>query len=157
VGQFADAATERLRTRLATRLGGGWATETTVAGTSVDLLGRVEGRVVAVELEWRRADPVNNTAKLFRHLVSGELDADAVHVVQLLTQYYDLQSGGVRSKRANAEFVGRVAVRAVDRLSYDECTVDVDPPKRGGDRPPEWTEAVDAAVEEVAERVDGAE
>lgn len=154
MGEFADDAAERLRSRLRARLDGTWEREATVAGTPVDVLGRGDDRVVAVELEWRRADPVNNTAKLFRHLVDGELDADAVHVVQLFTRYYDLQSGGVSSKRANAEFVGDVAARAVDRLSYDAVTVAVEPPKRGGPRPPGWRAALDAAAETVAARLD---
>lgn len=150
MGEFADDAAERLHDRLAARLGGSWTREATVAGTPVDVLGRTADGVVAVELEWRRADPVDNTAKLFRHLVDGELDAESVRVVQLFTRYYDLQSGGVSSKRANAEFVGRVAAASVDRLSYAAHTLDLAPPKRGGDRPSGWRAAVDAAADAVA-------
>lgn len=149
MGTFATEVQERLRDALAARLGGEWETEASIAGTPVDVLGR--DPTVAVEVEWRRADPVNNTAKLFRHLADGTLDGEVV-VVQLFSRYYDLQSGGVSSKRENAEFVGEVAADALAGFEYHPLTLDIDPPKRGGDRPDRWREAVDAIAAEIPER-----
>ena len=151
MGAFADAVNERLRERLQSSAPGvEWTTEHDVAGTPVDVVGTREGEVVCVELEWRRADPADNTAKLFRHLVEGSLDAECVRVYQLFTGYYDLASGGVSSKRLNAEFVGRVAARTVPELTYEPLDLPIDPPKRGGDRPPDWEAAVDAVGERLA-------
>lgn len=149
MGTFATKVQERLRDALAARLGGEWETEASIAGTPVDVLGREP--TVAVEVEWRRADPVNNTAKLFRHLAEGTLD-DEVVVVQLFSRYYDLQSGGVSSKRQNAEFVGAVATDALAGFEYTPLTLDIDPPKRGGDRPDGWQAAVDTIADAIPER-----
>lgn len=71
---------------------------------------------------------------------------------QVFTRYYDLVSGDISSKRKNAEFVGRVAADALDGLSYRSLTIDVDPPKRGGERPESWQGATDAVAETIAER-----
>jgi hypothetical protein len=151
MGAFADAVNERLRERLGSLAPEfEWTTEHYVAGTPVDVVGTREGETVCVELEWRRADPADNTAKLFRHLVEGSLDAEHVRVYQLFTDYYDLASGGVSSKRQNAEFVGRVAARAVPALTYEPLDLAIDPPKRGGERPPDWGAAVDAAAARIA-------
>ncbi|MDZ7745069.1 MAG: hypothetical protein U5K28_00500 [Halobacteriales archaeon] len=149
MGTFATDVQERLRDALAERRNGEWATETTIAGTPVDVLGQGE-RTVAVELEWRRADPVNNTAKLFRHLAEETLDGEIL-VLQLFSRYYDLQSGGVSSKRENAEFVGRVATDALAGFDYRPLTLDIDPPKRGGDRPEGWRTAVARAATQIAD------
>jgi len=152
VGAFADAVQERLRGELRERCPAyDWATEHGVGGTPVDVAGRRDGHLVVVELEWRRADPADNTAKLFRHLAEGALDDhDGVDVVQLFTGYYDLQSGGVSSKRLNAEFVGERAAEAFGRLSYRAVDLAVDPPKRGGERPAGWEAAVAEAAADVA-------
>lgn len=153
MGAFADDATERLRERLARTVGGTWETEARVAGTRVDVLGRVGEEIIAVEVEWRRADPVNNTAKLFRHLAEERLDAARVEVVQAFTRYYDLADGGVSSKRANAEFVGEVAAETVERLAYRPLTLDIEPPRRDGARPDGWEAAVDSVAASVADRL----
>jgi hypothetical protein len=150
VGVFADAVNDRLREGLAERRPGfEWTREHRVAGTPVDVAGVTPDRLVAVELEWRRADPADNAAKLFRHIHEGNVDR-RVTVCQAFTRYYDLASGGVSSKRANAEFVGRVAARTLPDLSYHAVEFDLDPPKRGADRPTGWVGAADRVVERVA-------
>jgi hypothetical protein len=108
--------------------------------------------LVAVELEWRRADPADNTAKLFRHIHEGSIDR-RVTVCQVFTGYYDLASGGVSSKRKNAEFVGRIAARTLSDLAYHAVEFGLDPPKRGGDWPPEWREVADETVDRIASLV----
>ncbi|MEF8888267.1 MAG: hypothetical protein V5A30_10700 [Haloarculaceae archaeon] len=154
MGEFASTVQADIRDGLADRHSRfAWETEFDVAGTPVDVAGRADDRLVLVELEWRRADPVGNTAKLFRHLDSGALDAGQVTVVQVFSGYYDLARGGVSSKRLDAEFVGRVAADALDALSYDSLDLDVDPPKRGGDPPPDWEAAVGDVVATISERV----
>jgi hypothetical protein len=155
VGRFADEVNDRLRTTLASDAPAlAWSTERHVAGTPVDVAGDGPDRLVAVELEWRRADPSDNAAKLFRHLSAGSIEADRVVVVHLFTRYYDLARGGVSSKRRNAEFVGSVAADTLDGLSYHPVTVDIDPPKRGGDRPAGWQDAVTRVAETVADTID---
>lgn len=160
MGRFADAVNEHLRTGLADRAPRfDWHTEYDVAGTPVDV-GGVHGpaagetELIAVELEWRRADPADNAAKLFRHLAEGRIDADRVTVVHVFTRYYDLASGGVSSKRKNAEFVGSVAAETLAALAYHPLTFDLDPPKRGADRPSGWRSAADAAVDETVRRIE---
>jgi hypothetical protein len=151
MGAFADAVNGRLCERLRSLAPEfEWETEHYVAGTPVDVVGTRDGEVVCVELEWRRADPADNTAKLFRHLVEGSLDAERVRVYQLFTGYYDLGSGGVSSKRRNAEFVGRVAARSVPAMTYEPLDLEIDPPKRGGERPTDWDAAVDDAGARIA-------
>jgi hypothetical protein len=112
--------------------------------------------LVLVELEWRRADPANNTVKLLRELVETELSAPytAVHVVQLFTRYYDLQSGSVSTKRRNAEFVGERVADTVAAATFAGVTLD--PPKRGGDLPEGWRDAVGDAADRIAREVGGA-
>ncbi|GAA0458738.1 hypothetical protein MUK72_02935 [Halococcus dombrowskii] len=152
MGSFATAVQSRLRERLAVlRPGFDWKTEHHVATTPVDVAGRADDHVALVELEWRRADPANNTAKLFRHLDEETLAADAVDVFQLFTGYYDLTSGGVSSKRLNAEFVGRIGTQALDSFRYRTVDFVLDPPKRGGDRPDDWEAATDATAREIAD------
>ena len=89
MGAFADDAAERLRDALAGRLEShGWTTERYVSRTPVDVAG--DGQpLLLVELEWRRADPANNTVKLFRHLAEGGLDGE-IRLFQAFTRYYDL-------------------------------------------------------------------
>ena len=152
MGRFADEGSALLCDHLASAVPDlAWSTERSVAGTPVDVAGDGDGVLVAVELEWRRADPSDNAAKLFRHLAEGTVDADRVVVVHLFTRYYDLARGGVSAKRENAEFVGRVAARTLEGFSYHPVTVALDPPKRGGERPDGWREAVDEAAATVAE------
>lgn len=153
VGAFADDVNAHLRDALAAAVGGTWETEHRVAGTPVDVAGTLDGRLVLVELEWRRADPADNTAKLFRHLSEGTIDADRVTVCQVFTAYYDLTSDGVSSKRENAEFVGRVAARTFARLSYHPVEFPLDPPKRGAERPDGWRKVADETAGEIVDRL----
>jgi hypothetical protein len=152
VGKFADAVAVRLRNALAERWPNlDWEAEYRVGRTPVDVAGEDGDRFVAVELEWRRADPADNTAKLFRHLAEGGFeDYDEICVCQVFTGYYDLQSGGVSSKRENAEFVGSVAEDAFDRFRYRPVRFDLIPPKRGGERPEGWRARTDETAAEIA-------
>jgi hypothetical protein len=154
MGTFATAVQSRLRERLAAlRPRFDWETEHHVADTPVDVAGRADGHAALVELEWRRADPANNTAKLFRHLAEEALTADSVDVFQLFTGYYDLTNGGVSSKRLNAEFVGRIGTNALDSFRYHAIDFALDPPKRGGERPTDWATATDSTARTIAERL----
>src|SRR6056297_1620668 len=139
MGAFATAVQDYLCDSLAASvLAVDWQTEYLIAGTPVDVAGVGDTHLYLIELEWRRADPADNAAKLFRHLDSGEITAEAVTVFHLFTNYYDLARGGVSSKRENAEFVGRMAAEAFDRVAYHPVNFDLDPPKRGGDWPDDW-------------------
>jgi len=156
VGEFATTVQSYLERALDERCPSvTWQTEAPVGGTRVDIAGDGDGGRYLVELEWRRADPADNTAKLFRHLADGVFDTERVAVFQLFTDYYDLQRGGVSSKRRNAEFVGRVAAETVGRLSYTPVELGLDPPKRGGTRREGWEAAVDAVADEVGETIAG--
>ncbi|MFC7081861.1 hypothetical protein [Halorussus caseinilyticus] len=123
MGEFADAVRDRLRDALAERRPSlDWETEYRVRRTPVDVVGTSPDRFVTVEVEWRRADPVNNTAKLFYYADEGEVDEyDEVVVCQLFSGYYDLASGGVSSKREVAEFVGETAAESVEHVSFHPC------------------------------------
>jgi hypothetical protein len=123
-----------------------WSTEYRIGRRPVDVAGERERELVLVELEWRRADPADNTATLFRHLASETLGAEVIHVRQLFTTYYDLASGDVSSKRKNAEFVGDRVAAVFDHVDYEAVTLSLDPPKRGGDLPVDWTETVEATA-----------
>jgi len=150
VGEFATRVQRDLCERLAAASPAyDWETEVHVGNTPVDVVGRDSRTVVLVELEWRRADPADNAAKLFRHLSAGTLDADRIVVCQLFTEYYDLATGGVSAKRKNAEFVGRVAAEALGGLTYRAVDLPLNPPKRGGDLPADWQQPVATAVEEI--------
>lgn len=175
MGEHATAVQARLRELLAERRPDReWHTEYSVAGTPVDVAGTPTDvaetptdmagtptdaadtdadSLVLVELEWRRADPADNTAKLFRHLADGRFETRVV-VCQIFTGYYDLTTGGVSSKRENAEFVGRAAARAFDRMTYHPVELPLDPPKRGGDLPGSWESATATAAEAVAATLD---
>ncbi|WP_137286663.1 hypothetical protein [Halorussus salinisoli] len=152
MGEFAEAVRDRLRDALAEQLPSlGWQTERRIRRTPVDVVGTDDARFVAVELEWRRADPVNNTAKLFYYAEDGEIDEyDEVVVCQLFSGYYDLASGGVSSKREVAEFAGETAAESVERVSFHPLRLPIDPPKRGGERPGGWRARTDETAEEVA-------
>jgi hypothetical protein len=156
VGDAARRVQKRLRDRLeAARPAFDWTVEYRIGGTPVDVAGEGRDRssgertLVLVELEWRRADPADNTAKLFRHLAGGTLDAfDRIVVRQVFTGYYALSSGGVSSKRKNAAFVGARVARTFEHVDYEPVTLPFEPPKRGGDLPADWREAVDAVARE---------
>jgi len=152
VGEFAEAVTAELEAELQRRAAAlSWTTEYYVGRTPVDE--EVEGEpLTLVELEWRRADPANNTVTLFRHLDAGEI-SEPVCVFQLFTRYYDLQSGGVSSKRKNAAFVGDRVAATFGGVTYEALTLDVDPPKRGGELPDGWRGAVEAAADAISDRL----
>ena len=158
MGSDAERVASELEAALTERVPSlAWTTERYVGRTPVDVAGEGSGegpgdRIVLVELEWRRADPADNTVTLFRHLADGAL-AGEVRVFQLFTRYYDLRSGGVSSKRENAAFVGDRVAETFDGVSYEAATLDVDPPKRGGELPDDWRDAVDAAADRIAERL----
>jgi hypothetical protein len=158
VGEFAEAVRDRLRNVLAERRPRlDWRTEYRIRQTPVDVVGTAEetnageDRFVAVELEWRRADPANNTAKLFYYAEEDEMDAyDEVVVCQLFSGYYDLASGGTSSKREVAEFVGETAAASVERVAFHPLRLPIDPPKKGGERPEDWRARTDEAADELA-------
>ena len=154
MGSFATVVQSHLRERLATlRPRFDWQTERYIAGTPVDVAGCTDGHAALVELEWRRADPADNTAKLFRHLAEETLAAGSIDVFQVFTDYYDLTNGGVSSKRLNAEFVGEVGADALDSFRYHAVEFALDPPKRGGDRPAGWEDVTDETARKIAERL----
>ncbi|SIR58128.1 hypothetical protein SAMN05421858_2938 [Haladaptatus litoreus] len=120
----------------------------------MDVVGHADEHFVAVELEWRRADPVNNTAKLLYYVDEGELDDyDRISVFQVFTGYYDLASGGISSKREIAEFVGDVAADSFSQVSFSPVTFGLEPPKRGGEWPEEWEAVAEETVEKIVRRV----
>ena len=156
MGELATAVQTYFRERLAESCPSvTWETEYQVAGTPVDVAGFAGQRRYLVELEWRRADPADNAAKLFRHLDAGEFDGEQVSVFQVFTGYYDLKRGGVSSKRKNAEFVGRVGEETVDTLSYTAVDFDLVPPKRGGTPPVDWETDADAVIESLRGEIHG--
>ena len=69
MGRNAERVQEYLLAVLAERIPDAeWETEYRVGGTPVDVGGVTEaGELCVVELEWRRADPADNAAKIFRH------------------------------------------------------------------------------------------
>ncbi|UIP00656.1 hypothetical protein Hbl1158_04665 [Halobaculum sp. CBA1158] len=155
MGEAASRVQRRLRERLASAVSGRtWHTEYPIGSTPVDVAG-VGDDIAAVELEWRRADPADNTVTLFRELAASDLDSTygSVTVVQVFSRYYDLRSGGHSTKRRNAEFVGERIARTVPGASFAAVTLDVDPPKRGGDLPADWRDAVDDVADRVADAV----
>ena len=152
MGEFAEAVRDRLRDALTERRPSlDWTTEYRIRRTPVDVVGTSDERLAAVELEWRRADPVNNTAKLFYYTDEGEIDEyDEVVICQLFSGYYDLAGEGVSSKREVAEFVGETAAASVERVAFHPLRLSIDPPKRGGKRPDDWRARTDEATEKVA-------
>lgn len=146
MGEFADDVVVRLKNRLErAATSHDWQTEYRISGTPVDLAGINSDSNILIELEWRRADPADNTAKIFRHLNDDTTPfGDSTTVVQLFTNYYDLASGGVSSKRKNAEFVGSVASDSLNELRYFPVGLEIDPPKAGEERPSMWKEKTDS-------------
>ncbi len=159
MGEHASQVQSILRERLAESCPTfDWRAEYDLGGTPVDVAGVSDATLVFVELEWRRADPVDNTATLFRNLVASTdgsvlSTARTVVVVQLFTAYYDLARGGVSSKRKNAEFVGNRIAASFPHVSYHGVTLSLSPPRADGDLPDDWRDAVETAAEYVAECV----
>jgi hypothetical protein len=127
-----------------------WSTEYSINGTPVDIGGRNDNHVYLIELEWRRADPADNAAKIFRYIDADEDDIKQITVFQIFTNYYELSSGGISSKRKNAEFVGRMAAQAFDQLSYSPIGFDLAPPKRGENWPNTWKAIADKTVTKLS-------
>ena len=151
MGAFASDVNDRLRKGLAERRPRfEWETEYAIGATRADIGGESPRHLVLVELEWRRADPADNTAKLFRHLSEGTIEHPRVSVFQVFTGKYDLVSGGIESRRKNAEFVGRTAADAFEELSYWPVEFEMTPPKRGGERPENWHDVSDETTDRIA-------
>lgn len=162
MGEHASQVQTALATALAARRPAfEWTTEYDLDGTPVDVAGVGHSVLVVVELEWRRADPVDNTATLFRQLADGILAESSpprrLVVVQLFTAYYDLVRGGVSSKRQNAEFVGRRIAASFDHVSYHGVSLDLLPPRADGTLPETWESAVDESVRDVLDAVEDAQ
>jgi len=147
MGAFADDAQALLREELAARSERAWVTEHRVGRTPVDVAAPDGDVAVFVELEFRRADPANNTVKIARHAAEGEVEKSVV-LIQAFSRYYETERG-ISSKRANAAFVGGLASDGVAGFAYRSLDFDVAPPKRGDDPPDNW----EAAVESLAARV----
>lgn len=133
---------------------GSWEPEFNIGGTPVDIGGMKDNHLYLIELEWRRADPADNAAKIFRHLQADNVGTDQITFFQIFTHYYKLSSGGVSSKRKNAEFVGEVAAQTFEKLSYSSVDFDMDPPKRGEEWPDTWKEPADETVTTLCEKMD---
>ncbi|MCL9817787.1 hypothetical protein [Natronocalculus amylovorans] len=131
-----------------------WETEYKISGTPVDLAGIGNNQLYLIELEWRRADPADNAAKLFRHFNTGNIDAKYVTVFHIFTKYYKTSRGDYSSKRKNAEFVGEMAAKTFNRLSYRSIEFPFDPPKRGEEWPVHWKEAADEALTSVCNEIE---
>ncbi|MFH5800361.1 hypothetical protein [Haladaptatus sp. CMAA 1911] len=157
MGEFAETVRDHIRDSLAERLPRfDWETEHRIGRTPVDVVGRTDDHFVAVELEWRRADPVNNTAKLFYYVDSGDLEGyDRISVVQVFTGYYELASGGVSSKREIAEFVGNVTADSFEHVSFAPVTFGLEPPKRGDEWPDGWETVANGTIREIVGEVHG--
>ena len=155
MGEFADVVVHRLKDNLAQSCSSyAWETEYPIAETPVDIAGVGGDRYVLIELEWRRADPADNTAKIFRHLSTNELPAEQVMILQLFTDHYDLVSGDTSSKRKNAEFVGETAAELLEHLTYHPIDFEIDPPKSGEARPNKWKHTTDETTEQMASIID---
>lgn len=154
MGTFATSVQEYIRDRmLETHPSGDWKTEYSIAGTPVDIIGEDTSSLYLMELEWRRADPADNAAKLFRHLHTGNIEAANVVVFQIFTEYYDLSRGGISTKRKNAEFVGKLAAESLDGVAYEPVEFGIEPPKQGGEWPPSWEATADEVVDRVSEKL----
>ena len=130
-----------------------WKTEHRIAGTPVDVVGIGDETIILIELEWRRADPADNSAKLFRHIDAGHIDQSRVIAIQIFTGYYNLASGGISSKRKNAEFIGHIAEDAIGTLTYCSVDFELEPPKRGNDWEEDWKTFARETISEISERI----
>ena len=154
MGEFAEAVQDYMYNSLSGELPSlDWQTEYDVAGTPVDVIGKAEKKLHLIELEWKRADPADNTAKIFRHLEAGEFEANEIIVLQIFTDYYALSGGGVSSKQKNAEFVGKVAAETFDHLTYISVSFKMNPPKRGSSWPDDWERVADDTLDVIVDNL----
>lgn len=155
MGKFAKAVQNHLCESLAEHYPmGSWKSEFNINGTPVDIGGTKVDQLYLIELEWRRADPADNAAKIFRHLQGDHVKAEQVVFFQIFTGYYDLSRGGVSSKRKNAELVGEMAAQTFEKLSYSSVDFDMDPPKRGVDWPDTWKEVADKTATTLCDEIE---
>lgn len=155
MGQFAQTVQNYLCESLAEHYPSGtWESEFNISGTPVDVGGRNVDRLYLVELEWRRADPADNAAKVLRHLQSGHVEAKQIVFFQIFTNYYQLSRGGVSSKQKNSEFVGEISAQTFEKLSYSSVDFDMDPPKRGEKWPDTWKKAADKTVTAICNELE---
>lgn len=144
--EFATRVQTALRDALAARTDREWTTERYVRQTPVDVATDDSGApLVLVEVELRRADPANNPVKVARAVREGAVDRP-VRLVQLFSGYYDLDGGGVSSKRENATFVGGLADEVLTGFTYRALDLGFTPPVRGAEPPEGWRGAVVAAA-----------
>ena len=154
MGEFAEAIQEYLHESLSEKHPSiDWHTEYDIGSSPVDLAGEALNRIYLIELEWRRADPADNAAKIFPYLDINAIEATRVTVLQVFTQFYNLKRGGVKSKQKNAEFVDSVAADAYEEFSYTVITFPLDPPKRSAEWPNDWQDIADTAVSTIADSV----
>lgn len=154
MGEFATTVQEYLCASLAENYPSkSWTSEFSVGGTPVDIGGKMSNQLYLIELEWRRADPADNAAKIFRHLQAETIDSEQVIFFQVFSNYYELSRGGVSSKRKNAEFIGSTASRTFETLSYSSIDFDLDPPKRGDEWPSRWKDAADNTIRPICELI----
>lgn len=152
MGEFAEAVQSHLCTALDENFGSiDWKTEYEIGGTPVDIGGDNGKGLCLIELEWRRADPADNGAKLFRHLDQGTIEAQRVVAFQVFSEHYDLKRGGVSSKRMNAEFVGKMAAESFSHLSYIPIELPLDPPKQSEDWQSNWKVSCSPVIAEICE------
>lgn len=155
MGAFATTVQEHIRDRMSeNHPSAKWETEYSVAGTPVDVAGRVASNLYMIELEWRRADPADNAAKLFRHLHAGDIDVANVVVFQIFTEHYELSRGGISTKRKNAEFVGKLAAKGLDGVTYEPVEFGMEPPKRDSEWPPSWEAAANEVVRTLSGKIE---
>jgi hypothetical protein len=155
MGEFAETVQDYICEALSESYHTGiWETEFTINGTPVDIGGSYDNHLYLFELEWRRADPSDNAAKIFRHLQTDEIANEHITLFHIFTDYYELSRGGVSSKRENAEFIGETAAQAHEKLSYYPIDFDMDPPKRGEEWPDIWKETADRTVAALCNKIE---
>ena len=107
--------------------------------------------LVLVEIQWRRANPVNNPVWLLRSLESDDFPARRTVLARVFTRDYDLATGGYLTRRRNAEFAGRLPDGPLSTVSDRAFTLDVALLRGTASLPAGWC----LAVEPVSTRVAG--
>jgi len=85
---------------------------------SIDVYATLSEFVCIVEAELKRADPVNNVAKIYRYLEEkgSEFEGKKLIFIHAFSPYYD--KGGALTKKKNAEFVGNKMSKEYKDLAY---------------------------------------